>query len=783
MCELPPEFHPRSTIYHPPTEMDYKTTYRSFISSHYLSEGVRITVGLTLPAIFGTYMHHEVMGITMSLGASCVIMVDNAGPIHHRRNAMIICILVIFISSLLTGFITAFTIGTGILIALFCFLFPMIGVYGTRAGSIGLAALFIMVLNLEERTQIRGLDLLLNSVYVASGGIWYMLLSLSLYSFRPFKIAQQALGDCIQSTAGYLLLRTALYGRDPDFNHIYSQLLDNQVEIHEKQNLVRELLFKSRDIVKESTNTGRVILLIFLDIIDLFERVMSAQQDYKLLHEYFDQTEILEKFRDLLIVISEELNDTGIAVKSAKPYAMNHRMEIMLRELKKHFEQLRDEQRNASNVEGFIALRNVLDGLEDIISRLHTIQQYSSYDLKASREMGVADYDKFVTHQDIDLKLLLENLNWKSNTFRHAIRVSIATTAGFIVAQFFPLGHSYWILLTIIVILKPNYGLTRKRNYDRLLGTVAGAAIGALILYFIRDRHVIFVLMVILMILAYSFMRTKYLVFVMLMTPYILILFYLLNPLHFGAVIGDRLLDTAIGSGIAFLANLFIAPAWVKEQFGSYLLQMIEANKNYFREVSLTFVGEEAEISQYKYARKQAYVALANVTDALNRMLSEPRRKQKNAADFHQFVVLNYMLASHTATLASYSRRGNEVPSDPGYHPVIEGVLSILSKSYTILQQKNEETKSVVSLMSNISQTTPQPPEKDPSEGVSLKEGLRIMNEQVTAMIMKRKDELERGILESPTRRRLTLVKAVNDQFNFIMKIAEDLLKLSTKWQ
>lgn len=762
--------------------MDYRTTYRSFINSHYLSEGIRITAGLTLPAILGTYLHHEVMGITMSLGASCVIMVDNAGPIHHRRNAMTICILVIFTSSLLTGFITAFTIGTGILIAVFCFLFPMIGVYGTRAGSIGLAALFIMVLNLEERTQMRSLDVLLNALYVACGGTWYMLLSLSLYSFRPFKVAQQALGDCIQSTAGYLLWRTALYGKDPDFDNIYSHLLDQQVEIHEKQNLVRELLFRSRDIVKESTNTGRVILLIFLDIIDLFERVMSAQQDYKLLHQYFDRTEILEKFRELLLVISEELNDTGIAVKSARPYAMNERMEIMLRELKKDFEQLRDEQRNASNVEGFIALRNVLDGLEDIISRLHTIQQYSSYDLKGSREMGVVDYERFVTHQDIDLKLLFENLNWKSNTFRHAVRVSIATTAGYIVAQFFPLGHSYWILLTIIVILKPTYGLTQKRNYDRLLGTVVGAAIGALILYLIRDRQVIFVLMVILMILAYSFMRTKYLVFVMLMTPYILILFYLLNPVHFGAVIGDRLLDTGIGSGIAFLANLFIAPAWVKERFGSYLLQMIEANKNYFREVSATFVGEELEISQYKYARKMAYVALANVTDALNRMLSEPRRKQKDATDFHQFVVLNYMLASHTATLASYSRKGNQVPADPGYHPVIDGVLSILSKSYTLLQQKTDETKSVVTSMQNISQTTPYPSARDPSDGISYKEGLMKMNEQVTAMVMKRKAELEQGIIESSTRKQLTLVKSVNDQFNFITKIVEDLLRLLSKW-
>ena len=102
----------------------------------------------------------------------------------------------------------------------------MIGVYGARAGSIGLAALFIMVLNLEER--IYGWEVLFNAVYVLCGGIWYMLLSLSLYSFRPYKVTQQALGDCIQSTAGYLLLRSAFYKKDPDYDGIYSQLIDKQ---------------------------------------------------------------------------------------------------------------------------------------------------------------------------------------------------------------------------------------------------------------------------------------------------------------------------------------------------------------------------------------------------------------------------------------------------------------------------------------------------------------------------------------------------------------------------
>ena len=173
-----------------------------------------------------------------------------------------------------------------------------------------------MVLNLTHRTGTEAI--ILNAVYILCGGLWYMLLSLSLYSFRPYKVTQQALGDLIQSIGVYILSRTAFYKKDPDYDSIYRDLLDKQAEINDKQNLVRELLYKSRDIVKESTNTGRVTLLIFIDINDFFERVMSLQLHHKIFHQYFDNSGILETFKDFLSVLAEELNETGIALKSGK---------------------------------------------------------------------------------------------------------------------------------------------------------------------------------------------------------------------------------------------------------------------------------------------------------------------------------------------------------------------------------------------------------------------------------------------------------------------------------
>jgi uncharacterized membrane protein (TIGR01666 family) len=731
--------------------LDYRSTYRSFINSYYLSEGIRITVGLTLPSLIGTYLHQENIGITISIGAICVTLVDNAGPVKHRKNAMLVCNAAIFIVALLTGFAVGSVWLTGLLITIFCFVFSMIGVYGTRAGSVGLAALFVMVLNLTERSG--SWAILLNALYILCGGIWYMLLSLSLYSFRPYKVTQQALGDLIQSTSTYMLWRTAFYAKDPDYDNIYSNLLDLQIDINNKQNLVRELLFKSRNIVKESTNTGRVTLLIFLDINDLFERMMSTQLDHKLLHQNFDESGILDKFKNLLLLISEELNETGIAVKSGRPYMMNERLVQAFTQLKKDYLDLRDRERTPANVEGFIGLRALLSASEEFISRLQSIQQYSSADLRdAKNESRVQNYERFVTHQDIDVKIFLDNFSWKSNMFRHSLRVSLATTVGFIISEFFPVGHGYWILLTIIVILKPAYSITKKRNRDRLFGTIIGAGIGILFIFFIRDRQLLVVCMIALMILAYSFLRTRYLIFTTLMTSYILILFYMLNPSHFRLLIVDRVIDTAIGSGVALLANLVLSPDWAYKQFADYLKQMLEANRNYFRDVTSFFTGKPVSVSQYQLSRKEAYVALANISDALNRMLAEPKSKQKNAAEYHQLVVLNYMLSSHIATLATLARDKNPPPPDPEYLPVVHAVISNLDQAMNGRQTESEESQA--------------------------REALTHLNERVAELVTQRKKELEQGIVESHLRNSLAVVKSVNDQYNFIWKISEDLRKI-----
>jgi uncharacterized membrane protein (TIGR01666 family) len=737
--------------------LDYLKEYKSFINSHYLSEGVRITVGIVLPAIVFNHFGLLSQGVVVSLGAMSVSLTDNPGPVHHRKNGMIACIIINTIVAMLTGFAAPHHFLLGALIAVACFVFSMIGVFGTRANSIGVSALLIMVLNIDRHHE--GWAVMINAGYILAGSIWYMALSLLLYSFRPYKLAQQALGECIMETASYLRVRAAFYKKEVDYEDTYQRMLAQQIIVHEKQNLVRELLFKSRNIIKESTVTGRTLLMIFTDIVDLFERAMSAYNDYKAMHEAFIEDGILEQYHQLILKLSNELDEIGIAVKSGEASKETNALAAHISQTKTWFEDFRNSHLTGENLDAFISMRHILNSIEDIAGRIHTLHLYTTYDKSiAVKTDQPGDYDQFVTHQPIDLNLLRDNLSFESNNFRHAIRISIATLLGFIVSLLLPVGHSYWILLTIIVILKPAYSLTKKRNYQRLIGTVAGAAIGLLILYFIKDTDVLFVMMLVLMIGTYSFIRTNYMISVIFMTPYILLLFHLLSNASFKTIITDRITDTAIGSVIAFLANLILLPAWEHEKISSYMQQAISSNKNYFRDVANAFTGNPVTNTMYKVSRKNAFVALANLSDAFTRMLSEPKSKQKNPAALHQFVVLNHMLTSHIATLAYYVRPLAEKYVSSDFAPLISNAVNKLEDAEKIITETPAEIAA---------------PETLPHNNI---------HQRLQQLLQARRTELQQGIAESETKKQLSEFKPLADQFNFIDNIATDIKKTAVIW-
>ncbi|HSN08049.1 MAG TPA: FUSC family membrane protein, partial [Hanamia sp.] len=259
--------------------MERSQQIRYFLFSQYFSDGVRITLEIIIPAVVFSYLGDLETGLAISLGALCVSISDGPGPVVHKRNGMLFCNIFVFISALLTGFLNQNPFTLGLLISCASFLFTMFSVYGNRANAIGFAALLIMILQMTK--MIPPEQVLKESLLILSGGVWYMLFALLSFRLTPYRPGQRAIGDCLRETAKYLLIKAEMYDTYSDLREQYHKLLEQQVLVNEKQDTARELLFKNRALLKESTRTGRLLVLTFIDIVDLFEQIMATGYDYE----------------------------------------------------------------------------------------------------------------------------------------------------------------------------------------------------------------------------------------------------------------------------------------------------------------------------------------------------------------------------------------------------------------------------------------------------------------------------------------------------------------------
>jgi uncharacterized membrane protein YccC len=186
--------------------------------------------------------------------------------------------------------------------------------------------------------------------------------------------------------------------------------------------------------------------------------------------------------------------------------------------------------------------------------------------------------------------------------------------------------------------------------------------LGVLILYFIHNTRVHFVLMVLLMLANYTFMRTKYVVMVFCSTAYILILFQFLD-IPFITVVQERLFDTVLGCVIAFSAGYFLFPDWEAHQIKNYMADMLLANAAYLQKATESLEGKTVDKVAYKLARKAVYVHSANLSAAFQRMASEPKRRQYNNELMQQFLVRNHLLFSNIAHLTTLLNDGVPRPA------------------------------------------------------------------------------------------------------------------------
>lgn len=632
---------------------DYLKEIQKFTTSQYWNSGVRITTGVMVPMLIMVNKGWLSEGIPFLWGALFVSLTDTPGPIHHRRNGMIAGIVLNTLTVVITGFLYQYQTLLLIQVLVFSFFFSLMGIYGARAGAVGTLALVIMLLNMSPLRENK--YFLFNAMLTACGGIWYATFSVILFRLQPYRLVEQALGENLRQIADYIRARAAFYKMGSDIESCFDRVMQQQVGVLKNQNQLRELIFKTRQFVSDASPKSRSIMMVFLESLDLFEETMHTYQDYKLLQQHTRHTDILNKFYAVILQLGAELEHIGLSVQAGN---VVKRMPDFTMQLNGLRESLHEHKLNTSGKavnDTFHALEQTIENIQSIVNRLCKLVMYTRLQIDINPTLQDQESEERSTSvqpsKPIHVSLILENLTFRSNNFKYAVRLTLAMVIGYGVSTMFAVSHTYWVLLTIITILKPVYNVTRRRNIQRVLGTLGGILAASIILFFVSDTTVLLVLLIGSMLMAYSLLRVNYLGFVIFLTTYIIITFHFLNPVEFKNLIGERLMDTFIGSVVAGLAARFIFPVWEHENIKSAMQEMLEANREYLVTAWNYLISKSHDEKEYNKARANAIVALTNLSDNFQQMLVEPGQS-KASSHIHQFVIASHALTSRIAALS-----------------------------------------------------------------------------------------------------------------------------------
>ncbi|TVT62958.1 FUSC family protein [Amycolatopsis rhizosphaerae] len=148
-------------------------------------------------------------------------------------------------------------------------------------------------------------------------------------------------------------------------------------------------------------------------------------------------------------------------------------------------------------------------------------------------------------------------LRRSSHEFGRAAKVGLGVFAAGLAAQLLHLGHPYWTMIAAAAVLQSTHlRHTVHRTVQRVLGTLAGAVIAALLLAAALPLPVKLACVVIALLGAELTVIRNYALAMLFVTPLTLLLGSLLAQGSAFGTASDRVLDTALGAVIGLVAAL-----------------------------------------------------------------------------------------------------------------------------------------------------------------------------------------------------------------------------------
>ena len=636
--------------------MHYALNLRTFIYSHYFYLGLRVAIGLVGLALLVQEISDSATAMTVCIGALCTTLMDMPSPLRHKFNEMLASVLLCSAVTLLISLCGPVQWLLMTVLVLVSFLASMMVVYGKKSMPLQLAALFIMTMSMEH--QMTWQQSFHHAGLFMLGGLIYLAYAMAIAWVLRHRIKQQVLAEALFELAAYIDIKADFYDTRFNLTEQFNKLVRHQSILADRQQASRDLILRSHKNSKDA-----IVVQVHVCMLDLYELILSTHTDYALLRQHLADSDVLKSLHDLAYKAARDIEAVAYAVTRKRASYAQISYDKEWADIEAEIARLHAQGDAAQEALATLrAQRNKIRAILKMIAELHLATQkvYDNVPFWSGADMA-----PFLSQQKYELKTLLSNLRLDSPVFRFALRVSMAISVGLLIGHWLPYAaHSYWIVLTIVIILRPTFSMTRQRRADRIIGTIIGCVVTAIVIRFVHSNIVLMAILFLSIVATPTFIYLRYRYTAIAVSLMILLQMHLVAPSN-PNLVSERLIDTLIGAAVASVFS-FVLANWEYQSLPRLVRQVLNVNLSYMQASFALLQGKCFDDFAYRIERKRLMDSLAALSSALVRMLDEPASKQRAVEDINLFIVQNYLLVAHVAALRSIlGRHASQLPVAP----------------------------------------------------------------------------------------------------------------------
>ena len=534
---------------------------------------LRNTLAVILPLGVGLATGYPEVGLGVGAGALDTMFSDQPGPYRQRMRRLLLAALVAGLAALL-----GFTIGGQLLpmllaTAAFGFCGGMLVVFGADAARVGMTSMILLVI--AAATPISSTNALLASALIACGGLLLALLAVAAWPLQRYRPERHALAEVYAGLAA--LARQP--GQDNDANPALTDAMTA---------LQHTLLGRYRA-------HGRA-MEAFAVLLELAERIRLELMAISELHA------ALAAHARYRLRAARVLDAVARALENAEPPQRAERA----------LAALRNDTRAVPDA--LTAHLRALDG--QLAAAVRNANWAGS---RGELRAAAAETQLPRSLQSGSVRAMLRaNLTPRSVAFRHAVRMAVCLSVALLVSRLFQLPHGYWLPMTAAIVLRADFSATFNFGLLRVVGTVLGLVLTTALLHLTPDSPWAHLALMALLCMAFRWLaNAHYGIAVAALTGTVVILLAF-EGVDSGVAVTDRVINTALGCGMAMLAYL-AWPTWERGRAHDALAEMLDAYAGYLRALAHP---EQREAQ--RETRSLARTARSNALASLERMRAEP---------------------------------------------------------------------------------------------------------------------------------------------------------------